>query len=512
MKKSFAITTALLPTFAFGFPAISNLNPSLNGNPGQGTSLEIYTNSSRNTGNFRVPATYQAPIISKPSENGRNSIAGRYALRWKEIDTNIIPIAGEAKRYSGYLDDNVENKHLFYMFLESQSKPETDPIILWLNGGPGMASTGVIWGEIGSKMKPQPHSWNKFASIIFLDQPTKVGLSYGNITSDTKVAARDVQALLSLFFREKPQYSKQPFYIWGFSYGGHWVPAFANEILSHQDQNNPINLKGAIIANGITDPYTQLAHMPDMACGKGNHTALFDKQMCEKMESVYLPQAQKLAMECNKNANKDACIAAEESWQKNFIGRVEKAGYDNQNINRRLPKQNGTAHAGWRPDDFFNKPEVLRALGAENRTYIGDNPVVFKSFKVTGDIALSMVPYVQNIIKKIPVLVYAGDKDYICDWMGVKAWTEAMEWSGKAGFNKTPLKPFMVNGKELGQIKKFQGLTYARIYGGGHLASVEAPESVSGLIREFIGMNTLSQPLLNRPGQVRNSAGVRPIY
>lgn len=38
--------------------------------------------------------------------------------------------------YSGYLDSINGIKH-HYWFFESQNKPETDPVVVWLNGGPG---------------------------------------------------------------------------------------------------------------------------------------------------------------------------------------------------------------------------------------------------------------------------------------------------------------------------------------------------------------------------------------
>ena len=41
---------------------------------------------------------------------------------------------------------------------------------------------------------------------------------------------------------------------------------------------------------------------------------------------------------------------------------------------------------------------------------------------------------------QIPVLIYAGDADYICNWLGNKAWTDALEWHGKGEYGKVELR------------------------------------------------------------------------
>jgi cathepsin A (carboxypeptidase C) len=86
----------------------------------------------------------------------------------------------------GYLD--ADGKHFFFWFFESRSKPADDPLILWLNGGPGCSSLTGLLMELGPcRVNPtgngttfNPYSWNTNANIIFLDQPVEVGFSYSD--------------------------------------------------------------------------------------------------------------------------------------------------------------------------------------------------------------------------------------------------------------------------------------------------------------------------------------------
>ena len=62
--------------------------------------------------------------------------------------------------------------------------------------------------------------------------------------------------------QQKPQFQKQDFFIYGESYGGHYVPSIANRI--HNGNKNlmnddiHINLKGIGIGNGLTNPVVQV--------------------------------------------------------------------------------------------------------------------------------------------------------------------------------------------------------------------------------------------------------------
>lgn len=169
--------------------------------------------------------------------------------------------------YSGYITiDQERGKNLFYWFVESQGNPSTDPVLLWLNGGPGASSLLGFFSEHGP-FRPQPngidldfypYSWNKIANIIYLESPVGVGFSYSNtprdyITNDTQTAL-DTYTFLDMWFQEYPEFLPNDFYITGESYAGHYCPQVADVLLDHiQNGTSSINMKGLLVGNPVTD-------------------------------------------------------------------------------------------------------------------------------------------------------------------------------------------------------------------------------------------------------------------
>jgi carboxypeptidase C (cathepsin A) len=58
-------------------------------------------------------------------------------LRYKE--PGLCESTQGVRSYSGFIDI-AEDKHLFFWFFESRNNPLSDPITMWLNGGPGSDS------------------------------------------------------------------------------------------------------------------------------------------------------------------------------------------------------------------------------------------------------------------------------------------------------------------------------------------------------------------------------------
>jgi hypothetical protein len=91
------------------------------------------------------------------------------AIKEHELDPSNFPgcdsnqgCTMRSKQYSGYLplDASVGcraavTRHMHYWFVTSENDPANDPVVLWLNGGPGASS---VWGflvENGARPSPR---------------------------------------------------------------------------------------------------------------------------------------------------------------------------------------------------------------------------------------------------------------------------------------------------------------------------------------------------------------------
>ncbi len=165
------------------------------------------------------------------------------------------------KQYSGYLDAT-QGRRLFYWFVESRNKPSKDPVVLWLNGGPGGSSLYGLFKENGpfrvlpdgKTLTYDEHSWNSLANVLYIESPTGVGFSYSDNydyqTNDDQTLKFNYEALKH-FFKKFKKFSKNDFYLTGEGYAGFYLPLLAVKILN--DKKSHINLKGLAIGNGYLD-------------------------------------------------------------------------------------------------------------------------------------------------------------------------------------------------------------------------------------------------------------------
>ncbi|KAL9129473.1 MAG: hypothetical protein Q9217_002069 [Psora testacea] len=407
-----------------------------------------------------------------------------YFMRSKGVDPSALGVDPDVKQISGYLDDDETDKHLFYWFFESRNDPENDPVVLWLNGGPGCSSLTGLFLELGPasidsnlQIVPNPHSWNSNASVIFLDQPVNVGYSYsGSSVSNTVAASKDVYALLTLFFKQFPQYAKQDFHIAGESYAGHYIPVFTSEILSHKKTN--INLKSVLIGNGLTDALNQYPSYRPMACGDGGWPAVVDESTCQSMDNA-LPRCLALIESCYSSKSVWICVPASIYCNNAIIGPYQRTGQNPYDVRVKCG-DNPLCYDGLDYiSKWLNKPAVMKALGAEVDSYEGCNFDINRNFLFQGDWMQPFHRLVPSILDKMPVLIYAGDADYICNWLGNNKWTDELDWYGSEEYGKVGRTDLKLGGagEKIGEVKSSGNLTFMRIHAAGHMVPLDQPEN-----------------------------------
>ena len=410
-----------------------------------------------------------------------------YDLRVKAVDPSSLKVDPNVKQYSGYLDDNENDKHLFYWFFESRNDPKNDPVVLWLNGGPGCSSLTGLFLELGpSRINENldlvfnPYSWNRNASVIFLDQPVNVGYSYSSSSvSNTVAAGKDVYALLTLFFKQFPEYASQDFHIAGESYAGHYIPVFTSEILSHKKSN--INLKSVLIGNGLTDGLTQYEYYRPMACGDGGWPAVLDEQSCQAMDNA-LPRCQSLIQGCYDSESVWSCVPASIYCNNALLAPYQRTGQNVYDVRGKCKDSSNLCYPelGY-ISKWLNDKKVMKALGAEVDGYDSCNFDINRNFLFQGDWMKPFHRLVPGILEQIPVLIYAGDADFICNWLGNKAWSEALDWPGHKDFAKAKMEDLRIDGeksgRKIGEVKTHGNFTFMRLHAGGHMVPLDQPEA-----------------------------------
>lgn len=167
---------------------------------------------------------------------------------------------------------------LFYTLVESTTSPDTAPLVLWLNGGPGCSSMGSgFMSELGpfyptasGQLVRNEYAWNKVANMVFLDSPAFVGWSYSNRTSDIKVGdkrtAQDTLAFLLGFLERFPQYKQRVLWLSGESYAGHYIPNLAYDILQYNKaaaSDAKLNFKGFLVGEPMCAVHVDMAALSD---------------------------------------------------------------------------------------------------------------------------------------------------------------------------------------------------------------------------------------------------------
>lgn len=212
-----------------------------------------------------------------------------------------------------------------------------------------------------------------------------------------------------------------------------------------------------------------------MACGDGGYDAVLSESECQSMDNA-LPRCQSMISSCYESKSWLSCVPASIYCNNQILGTYQRSGRNPYDV--RIDCEGGSlCYPGLgNIDTYLNKQDVMDALGVETvDSYDSCNFDINRNFLFKGDWMQPFHLLVPGILEQIPVLIYAGDADFICNWLGNEAWANALEWPGHEDFKSTKLSALTADDEEYGKVKSSGNFTFMQIYGAGHMVPYDQP-------------------------------------
>lgn len=422
----------------------------------------------------------------------------------------VTPPIGNLTSYSGFFTtDKAVDNNMFWWYFPAQNGDADAPLVIWLQGGPGGASTFGLFAEMGPimlekdasdptgfKVLDRPTSWNKDYGMLFIDNPVGAGFSFttqdGGYCTDTKqCVARNLYAVLEQFYTMFPKQLDVGLWVTGESYGGHYVPAISYYI-HEQNQGSPsvrVPLKGCAIGDGWIDPVNMLPGYPDM---------LYNQALLSELERGMIAE---MSNEAAALITKGDYKGSFDVWDKMLNGDVWPYGNLFHNLTGLNDYDNFMNTNAPESLDYFapylSSPSVRKALHVGAHTMQSGSTC---EKHLLSDFMVSLKTELATLMDdpSYRVLVYSGQLDVIIGAALTERFLPTVEWSGADDYAKASKAVWRITDadKEVaGYARQVKNFTQVVIRGAGHLCPFDQPERSRDMINRLIQ----NKPYANQP-------------
>ncbi|KAF9266185.1 alpha/beta-hydrolase [Marasmius fiardii PR-910] len=410
--------------------------------------------------------------------------------------------------------------HLYFVMVKNRRVADRERVMFWFNGGPGCSSFDGLMMEVGpwrmdgkGGFEVAEGGWEEYTTMIYVDQPAGTGFSYtssNNYVHTLEEAATQFTEFLRNFYKVFPEYQRMDAiaiktYLGGESFAGQYIPYFADAILRSTDN---IPLKGVAIGNGWIDAKRQYPSYIEYAVKMGILEENTDDWKAAKArtdecaeaikattgEPVNIPACESLLLDVTKIRQKkvdgqDMCI------------NIYDVRYDDT-----WP----SCGMNWPPDirpitTYLDRKDVVNALHASDHAEAWIECRSRVHSELHDNASNSSIVLLPKILEKIPVLIFAGDQDLICNYVGMEAMIQAMTWNGETGLGSVQTQSWKVNDTAAGTWVTSRNLTYTKIFNASHMAPFDVPHIAHDMILRFMGVDF--SKVLDGSAQIQSSIG-----
>ncbi|KAJ3927234.1 MAG: Alpha/Beta hydrolase protein [Lentinula lateritia] len=420
-------------------------------------------------------------------------------------------------------EPNAITAHLYFVLVQNRRTADKERVMFWFNGGPGCSSFDGLMMEVGpwrmdgkGGFKVAEGGWEEYTTMVYVDQPAGTGFSYtssNDFVHTLQQGAEQWLEFLRNFYKVFPEYKRMDTYLGGESYAGQYIPYYADALLN-SDLSVP--LRGAAIGNGWIDARRQypsyLEYSTKVGILEENSDAWKEaKQRTDACmasvheitdrEPISVPACESLLLDVTKVRqrkveNKDMCINI----------------YD-----VRLDDLAPACGMNWPPDikpitTYLDRKDVVRALHAESHSESWTECRGRIHKELHENQSNSSITVLPRVLEKIPVLLFAGDQDLICNYIGMEAMINALKWNGETGLGTVQTRSWNVNGAPAGTWVSSRNLTYTKIFNASHMAPFDVPHVTHDMILRFMNVDFAS--IVEGSAKIPSSIGseTKPMY
>lgn len=261
----------------------------------------------------------------------------------------------------------------------------------------------------------------------------------------------------------------------------------------------PWNLKGLLIGNGWISPKEQYEGYVKFALDKGLIEKDSDKH---KTLNGLVQNCQKIMSQDPGRVDYRDC----ESILSQMLKILKKGNGDDACVNMydiRLKDSYPSCGMNWPPDlkyvtPYLRRREVTDALHvkpARNTGWTECNGSVGSAFSAHN--SKPSVELLPGIIEEVPILLFSGAEDLICNHIGTEDLLANLEWNGAKGFevspgNWAPRRDWTFEGEAAGFWQEARNLTYVLFNNASHMVPFDYPRRSRDMLDRFMGVDISS--------------------
>lgn len=399
----------------------------------------------------------------------------------------------EVEPTTGYIDifpeDQNGKNRMFYWLFNPENGNKKAPLVIYINGGPGCASTRGAFTHVGpisvhkyNKDKKiaakNPYGWNKKNYLLFIDQPIGVGFSTSTSERESREKGelkRQFMKFISRFFDSNPEFKGTDLYLSSICYGGQYG-AYFSKALKESEQAGLYNFKGFFVTNPIIDPMTYFTAMVDYSYQMREHTMMSDGLKAH---------LDKIIEECKhryslgfKNPMHAYTTVAACSKPKGIIHHI--ASKYNPNFNLFYLRNRRNVTLSKEHIEFLNDPEVQEHIGVDKK-YNDCNYKWGYMFAET-DMMQDASEYYEYLLDNgVKVWIVSGEDDWETNYYQIEEDLAKLDWSGTDLWKGNDLRECTY-----GMCKRVKNLNYVRMEDGIHVITMSNPQESLELFYNFL--------------------------